>query len=120
MYREPGRKLVDAPRSPEVPSDFLRTPWAARALLASLVFLPLLAAWLWLLDAGVGRHLFVPEAKVVVSAASIGWLAVLFYLRRRHRAKMDAALATPRTDASSSRVEIEPPPSRETRPSSAR
>ncbi len=93
VYREPGRKLP-VPISPTVPVDLLRMPWSTKALIASIVYGPLFALWLWFVEEGSGPRQLPLAYKMALAVAFALWIGMLFVLRAQHQAKMHAALAS--------------------------
>ncbi|MEA2750575.1 MAG: hypothetical protein QOI41_4718 [Myxococcales bacterium] len=100
------------PRSPDIDDNLLRKPWSSRALIVSLVYAPLLAWWLVMVEGGSGPRQLTPIAKVAIAVAFALWLVVLVILRARHQRVVNAALAKVEHETeASSRMRIADEPS---------
>jgi hypothetical protein len=109
-YRVPGKPRE--PRSPDIDENLLRKPWSSRALIVSLVYSPLLAWWLVMVEGGSGPRQVTPNTKVALAVAFASWLVVLLILRARHQRVVQAAVAKMEQDAAAStRLRIAEEPS---------
>ena len=101
------------PESPDVDVNLLRKPWSARALVVSLVYAPLLAWWIVMVEGGSGPRQVTSGGKIAIAVAFVLWLVVLLILRARHQRMVQAAVARmEQASVASSRLRIaEEPPS---------
>jgi hypothetical protein len=112
-YRVSGR--ARAPESPDVDEALLKRHWSSRALVASLVYAPLVAWWLVMIETGNGPRQVTPGLKVAVAVAFALWLVAVLGFRARHQRAVSAAVARMEREATPpppTRVADEPPRAR--------